>query len=150
MSAAAEVPSRLRRALGTLAAFLAMNVVGALTAMVIAPLVAPQFGGLMRNPARDELQVPALLSGYAVVAIALALLLGGVEAKPPGRSARLGLTLGLAVFLGGHLITAGWSVMPVAAMALSGVVDSLAVAFGAAAFSWVLLVRTKAENAHAY
>ncbi len=145
-----DTPSIQRRILGCAAAFVAMNVVGTGIAMVMGPFVGPQFGTLLRDPAGAGLNFPALLCGYAVVAMALTVLHGRSASKELGPSALLGLCLGLAVFLGDHLITSGWSVMPAGTMAVSGLFDSLAVVAGAVVLSWVTMPRTNSTHANAH
>lgn len=128
------VPSVRRFFAATLAGFLGTVVSGTLLAMVIlGPLLTDAFGPAMRDPDRDGLLMPALLGGYVVIALTLAYLyprlnLGG---SAWSASSRLGAALGLAVFFGGHLVIAGWSRMPPAPMAISGVIDALSAVVGA-------------------
>jgi len=131
------LPSLPRRAAGVAAAFLTVNVTGALIAMAMGPVVGPSFGALLRDPARDGLNLPALTGGYLVISIVLGLLCTRLGVSSVREGATLGLTLGLATFLGDHLVTSGWSTMPVGAMALSGLLDPLSVAAAGAALAFV-------------
>jgi len=51
--------------------------------------------------------------------------------------ATIGLALGLAVFLGDHLVTAGWSKLPALPMLISGGLDAFAVMAGGVAIAMV-------------
>ncbi|MGH1347748.1 MAG: hypothetical protein ACRBN8_39705 [Nannocystales bacterium] len=124
--------------LAVLAGFVACLVVGTLVAMAMGPFIAPRFGAHIRDPNTDGLLMPALLAGYAVVAAGLVWL---QRIAPPAGVAiavRRGLVLGLVVFVGDHLVTAGWSRLDALAMLVSGVADALAVAFAAWACHTVL------------
>jgi hypothetical protein len=112
--------------------FVCMNVAGALIAMAMAPFVRPAFRDLIRDPATDGLLLPALLTGYFVVSLAVAYLWPRLESRTWRSTIGLGVSLGCAVFFGGHLIIAGWSRMPAVAMAVSGALDSIAIIIGTA------------------
>ena len=109
--------------------YVVMNVVATTLAVVILqPFVSPMFGLYIRTDL-DGLSFAPLLAGYLVITIALVWLMPLVKS---GRSdwlhgAAVGLVLGAAVFLGDHLVTAGWSKLPALPMLLSGLVDALAV-----------------------
>jgi hypothetical protein len=133
----AEPPSLLRRAVALVAAFVTMNVAGAAIATAMSPLVRQAFGSLLRDPAREGLNLPALLGGYLVMTAVLAFLHRRLRVTSVQSGASLGLVLGLACFLGDHLVTAGWSTMPATAMAASGLLDSLSVAAAGAVISAV-------------
>jgi len=110
--------------------FVSMNLAGALIAMAMAPFVRPAFRDLIRDPATDGLLLPALLPGYFVVSLVVAYLWPRLESRTWGATIGLGVSLGFAVFFGGHLIIAGWSRMPAVAMAVSGALDSIAIIIG--------------------
>ena len=100
------------------------------------PFVGPRFGAtFLRDPAQDGLLMPSLLGGYAVIAFVVALAVHARGASGMAHGAWTGLWLGLGIFFGGHLVVAGWSKMPFAPMAVSGLLDALSVAVGGAVFA---------------
>lgn len=112
--------------------YVVTNVVATVLAIaVLQPIVLPMFGSYIRTDA-DGLAFMPLLSGYLVITIVLVWLMPRVKYRRSGwlHCAVVGLVLGTAVFLGDHLVTAGWSKLPVLPMLLSGLVDSLAVMAG--------------------
>lgn len=92
----------------------------------MAPWLAPTFGAAIRDPDTEGLLWPALLGGYAVVA---ALVVWTIAQTAPRRrrgAATAGVVVGLGVFVGDHLVTAGWSTLPAWSMLASGFADALA------------------------
>lgn len=112
--------------------YIVMNVVAtALAVGILQPLVAPMFGTYIRTDA-DGLAFAPLLIGYLVITCVLVWLMPRVNSGFTGwrHGVVIGLALGAAVFLGDHLVTAGWSKLPVLPMLLSGCIDALAVMIG--------------------
>ena len=110
-----------------LIAWSTMFVSGSIIAIAMGPWIAPTFGEMIRNPESDGLHWPSLLGGYLVISIVLVWLMQSINSQSPWQAILLGLNLGLAVFLGDHLVTAGWSKLPALSMLISGILDSLAV-----------------------
>ena len=121
-----------------LAGSLATLVAGTVIALLMQPWIAPQFGPYVRTES-DGLLFPALLSGYLIIGFSLAFISRqcALEKKTTRQVMGLGMVIGLAIFLGDHLITAGWSYLPVGAMAVSGVLDSFAIVAGFMAVYYV-------------
>lgn len=112
--------------------YVVTNVVAtALAVAMLQPLVSPMFGVYIRTDA-DGLAFAPLLAGYLVITIVLVWLMPRVNTGRLGwrHGAVVGMVLGTAVFLGDHLVTAGWSKIPAVPMLLSGLVDTLAVMVG--------------------
>lgn len=112
--------------------YVVTNIVAtAIAVAVLQPVVSPMFGMYIRTDA-DGLAFAPLLVGYLVITIVLAWLMPRVKSGRSGwlHGAVVGLALGTAVFLGDHLVTAGWSKLPALPMLLSGLVDALAVMAG--------------------
>lgn len=118
---------------------------GTIIAIVMQPWVAPYFAGHIRKENEDGLLFPALIAGYFVIGFVLSYLAPklGVKNMKQTQIITLGLAIGLATFLGDHLVTAGWSRLNAGAMAFSGVLDSLSVMVG---FWVVSLVHRNKQN----
>ena len=114
-----------------LAAWIAMFVSGSAIAVAMGPWIAPTFGEMIRDPESDGLLWPALLGGYLVISIVLVIFMRSIQPATIWKATELGLILGLAVFLGDHLVTAGWSKLPAVSMLISGLLDSISVGFAA-------------------
>lgn len=121
------------------AGFLAMFVAATVIAIVMRPNVSPMFGPFIRTDV-DGLAFVPLVAGYAVITCVLAFLTPRVSTGLTGwrHGAAVGLSLGIAVFLGDHLVTAGWSKLPALPMLISGALDSLAVVMGGVAMASLL------------
>lgn len=121
------------------AAWVACLVSGTVIAVAMQPFIAPLLAPHIRTEEMG-LNFPALLSGYVVLALGMIAL--AVLADAASRSwswvLQTGVVLGLTVFLGDHLITAGWSQLAPGPMAVSGVLDALSILAGFAAGVWVL------------
>jgi len=111
--------------------YVVTNVVATALAVTMRPFVSPKFGSYIRTDT-DGLAFAPLLVGYFVITSVLVWLMPRVESGRSGwrHGAVVGLALGAAVFLGDHLVTAGWSKLPALPMLLSGLVDELAVMAG--------------------
>lgn len=110
---------------------------GTIIAIIMQPHIAPYFGNMIRNES-DGLLFSSLVSGYFVIGFALAYLVPKCN-KMNGDilpTLRFGMIMGLAVFFGDHLITAGWSHLAFAPMAISGLMDALSVVVA----SWAVKV----------
>lgn len=117
--------------LTTFVGFLCMMISATFIALAMRPLVGPMFGELARSDA-EGLNFFALLFGYLIVAIVLVWFVPRVQTKSQGwmHGLKVGAALGLAVFLGDHMVTAGWSKLPSVPMFISGALDTLAVVIG--------------------
>lgn len=126
----------------TLVAFLSVMISATLIALAMRPAIAPMFGDYVRSDA-EGLNFVALMSGYLVIAIALVWFIPRVQTGSEGwrHGLKVGAALGLAVFLGDHLVTAGWSRLPSLPMLISGTLDSLAVVIGGAVVASLLRPR---------
>lgn len=113
---------------------------GTLIAILMQPVLTPYFGELIRKEGEDGLLFPSLMSGYFVIGFCLTYLAPklGVLNMKWSEICVLGAVMGLSIFFGDHLITAGWSRLSAQAMMISGMVDSLSVVFGFAAIAFVL------------
>ena len=130
MHVATNAHTVVRTLIALVATTVAMSVCGAAIAMAMSPVVAPLFGAYVRDPNKEGLNAPSLMAGYVVIALVLAMLHRQVQPLSRVASAQLGLTLGTAVFLGDHLVTAGWSSIPALPMLISGLLDPAQVAVG--------------------
>lgn len=108
--------------------FLLNNVVSTLIATtVLNPLLNPMFNGTVRTE-EQGLVFPSLLGGYFLLTLFMVLgfpyfhLNRGWFVK----GTVWGLLVGGATFISGHLVVAGWSIIPWLPMMLSGVLDTLA------------------------
>lgn len=104
---------------------------GTIIAIIMQPWVGPHFGEYIRNK-EEGLLFPSLIAGYLVIGFCLSYVLSRLRVKDMKLSQifSLGAVMGLAIFLGDHLITAGWSRLNAGAMAFSGLLDSLSVVVG--------------------
>lgn len=135
--------------IAVLVTFVTLVVTSTMVAMGMGPFINESFGQMIRDPDGDGLLFPALLSGYAVIAIGLVWLYPRVFPTPPrwAQAALFGGVVGLMVCLGDHLVTAGWSRMPAWSMAVSGVLDSLPFVITAVALRWVYERNRKQQGA---
>lgn len=125
----------MRRMIISMAAgYVVTFVVATVSAITMRSLVSPLFGTYIRTDA-DGLAFLPLMTGYLAVAAALVWLVYRVKTRATGwlHGAIVGAVLGSAVFLGDHLITAGWSKLPAWPMLISGIIDILAVIAGGSA-----------------
>lgn len=113
---------------------------------ILQPFVSGMFGSFIRTDA-DGLAFVPLLAGYLVITVVLVWLVPRVKSGCSGwlHGAVVGLALGAAVFLGDHLVTAGWSKIPELPMFLSGLIDSLAVMTGGVVIAVVQQWQTTGE-----
>jgi hypothetical protein len=114
-----------------LGGFLAMFVTATAIAIGMRPFAAPMFGPFIRTDA-DGLAFAPLVAGYLIVTCILTWLVAHTTTSTKGwrHGAMVGFALGLAVFLGDHLVTAGWSKLPALPMLISGGLDTFAVMAG--------------------
>ena len=107
--------------------FIANNVVGTLVAaFILNPLLNPMFGDTIRNK-EAGLQMPSLLGGYFVLTLLMVIGYPFINLDMPWLQKGIlwGAFVGGVVFLSGHLIVAGWSVLPPKPMLISGLLDIL-------------------------
>lgn len=108
--------------------FIVNNVVATLVAAVI---LRPLLGQFWENTIRTDAQglaFPSLLSGYFLLTLLMVIGYRYFSMQGPWlkKGVAWGLLIGGAAFLSGHLITAGWSVIPSFPMLISGILDMLA------------------------
>jgi len=120
--------------------FLALNVLSAITAMLV---LQPTVNQLLRPHIRsmeEGLNFPALTLGYLVITVGLIFILLNFKSGKTWfkKSLVVGSVFGLSVCLGDHLVTAGWSKLHMGAMAFSGVIDTIPVIFAAIVVGFVL------------
>ena len=113
--------------ISTIGGFLINNAVATAVAMALLnPLLDHHFKGTVRTM-EQGLNLVALLSGYFLLTLLMVWLYPKIEWKKGWLSN--GLTFGMAtggfVFVSGHLIVAGWSVISAFPMFVSGVLDCL-------------------------
>ena len=116
--------------------FLAMFAAATAIAIGMRSIVAPMLGPFIRTD-EDGLAFLPLISGYVLVTCVLAWLVSRVETGLAGwrHGAIVGFALGVAVFFADHLVTAGWSKLPVLPMMISGGLDAIAVVIGGMAIA---------------
>lgn len=120
--------------LGFISTFVANS---ALAMTIIGPLLNTRLG-ISRDPERDGLNFPSILAGYFVLTIFMIWLTPLVKTKNwIMQGILVGGTSGLSVFVGGHLIVAGWSIADATAMLLSGLVDSVATIAGGLVIAFI-------------
>lgn len=113
--------------LSLLIGFITNNVVGTLVAMfILNPFLNPMFNETVRTQ-EEGLEMPALLGGYFVLTLLMVMAYPYLNLKGSWikKGALYGLLIGGIIFLSGHLIIAGWSVLPPKPMLISGVLDIL-------------------------
>ncbi len=127
------------------AGFVVTSAAGAAVAVAYGPFLTTAFGEHIRTP--DEgLAVPALVSGYAVIALVMAWLTPRLVTGHTGwrHGAIVGAAVGMTSFLGDHLVTAGWSRIATTPMLVSGIVDVLS---GIAGGIVIALIQQRARMA---
>ena len=129
----------IRIGIAVIAGFLVTFVVASLLAVfVLQPWVNADLAGYVRTM-EQGLHLPSILAGYFVLAAVMTGLYPRVNLNEHWlwNGLLFGLTVGVAVFVAGHLIISGWSVIPAKPMLLSGLVDTLAPALGGIAIAFV-------------
>jgi len=107
--------------------FITNNVVGTLVAMfILNPYLNPMFKETIRTQ-EVGLEMPSLLSGYFVLTLLMVILYPYLNLKGTWikKGAFFGLLIGGIIFLSGHMIIAGWSILPPKPMLISGILDIL-------------------------
>ncbi len=107
--------------------FFINNLVATLIAMIILnPLLNASFSGTVRTE-QQGLHFHSLLSGYLLLSIIMAWMYPKINFRNNWviNGLVFGTTIGAIVFLSGHLIVAGWSIIPATPMFISGVLDCL-------------------------
>lgn len=122
---------------------------GTIIAIAMQPFIGPLLTPHIRTEA-EGLLIPSLLTGYFVVEAMLVAI--GVLTEASEKSwlwiFKMGAALGLAIFLGDHLITAGWSRLSAIPMAISGALDALSIVASFAAVCFVLKRGTLKQDQH--
>lgn len=129
----------MKLVLATLLGSFACLLTGTAIAIAMQSYIAPQLVPHIRTET-EGLLFPSLFAGYFVIGAMLVAV--GSLTEVANRSwpwvFKMGATLGLAVFLGDHLITAGWSQLAAIPMAISGIFDALSIVVGFACVGFVL------------
>jgi hypothetical protein len=133
----------MRYTIASLAGALATLISGSIIAIIMQPWMAPHFGEFIRTK-EEGLLFPSLIGGYLVIGFCLSYLASNMKIKDIDivRILIIGAVMGLAIFLGDHLITAGWSRLNAGAMAISGLLDSLSLIVGFLVVSLVYRYKT--------
>lgn len=128
-----------KQIIATIVGFIATFIANTLLAMtIIGPLFNDKLG-ISRDPVKDGLNFPAILIGYLTLTIFMVWLTPLVKGKTWLQNGLItGSATGLAVFVAGHLIVAGWSVASGSAMLFSGLIDSFATVIGSIAIAFIL------------
>ncbi len=131
--------------LSSFTGFVVTSAAGAAVAIAYGPFLRTAFGEHIRTEA-EGLAVPAMVSGYAIIALVMAWLTPRLATGYAGwrHGAVVGTAVGLTTFLGGHLVTAGWSRIATSPMLISGIVDVLSVTVGGIA---VALIQQRSRRA---
>lgn len=109
-----------------------------LAIIIIGPLFNEKIG-IGRNPEKDGLNFPAILFGYFALTIFIVWLTTILTNKNWLQKGIIaGGATGLAVFVAGHSIVAGWSVADAGAMIIAGIIDSLAAIVGGITIAFIL------------
>ncbi len=110
------------------AGFVTQQIVSTLVAVAILnPFLNPAFNGTVRTK-EQGLHAPSLFGGYLLLTVIMVL----AYRKPNPQfswvvnGSLYGLLIGSCIFVAGHLIVAGWSIIPPGAMLISGILDCLA------------------------
>ncbi|WNJ17753.1 hypothetical protein [Pontibacter sp. G13] len=98
-----------------------------LAILILNPWLNEAFGDTIRS-AEEGLAFPSLLGGYLVLSLLMAWMFPKMNLQGSWKAKGLvfGAWIGGMVFVAGHLVVAGWSVLPGVPMLFSGLVDSLA------------------------
>lgn len=128
-----------KQILATVVGFFATFIANTILAMtIIGPFLNEKIG-ISRDPEKDGLNFPAILIGYLVLTIFMVWLIPLVKGKPWLQKGLLaGVMTGLVVNVGGHLITAGWSIADGSSMFLAGIIDSFATIIGGIVIAYFL------------
>jgi len=105
---------------------MANNIVATLIAMfLLNPLLNPMFSGTVRTE-QEGIHFPSLLSGYFLLTLLMVISYKNVKAKSNWlkKGFLFGLLTGGIVFVSGHMIVAGWSIIPALPMLISGILDT--------------------------
>ena len=126
----------MRILLSAIAGFVTMFITnGVMAAAVIGPLFESRY----RDIVADTISYPLLIAGYLIIALAIATLYPRI--KPTQRwlsqSLTLGVTIGLAVFLGTHTVISGYTTIDASGFILSGLFDSLGPVIGTVTIGFI-------------
>lgn len=115
-----------------IAGFIVLYLSAAIISISSNIFLEPMFGAHIRS-SRDVLFVP-LVAGYFIVALCLYISLSNFSSgtKKVQKGFIFGAVFGAAVFLGGHIIIAGWSVIAFKPLLISGLLDILPVSLSGA------------------
>ena len=114
--------------ISTLGGFVIINMVATIVAMfILNPLLNPSFQGTVRSM-EEGLNMPSLLGGYLLLTVLMTGSYSQINWKNhwATNGLLLGAVTGGVIFVSGHLIVAGWSIIPAKPMLLSGILDSIA------------------------
>lgn len=125
--------------LATFVGFIAIFIANTILAMtIIGPLFNAKLG-ISRDPVKDGLNFPVILIGYLALTVFMVWLTPLIKGKTwTQKGLIIGGATGLAVFVAGHLIIAGWSVANGSAMLFSGIIDSFATVISGLVIAFIL------------
>jgi len=126
----------MRTVVAAIAGFVGMFVTnGFLAAAVIGPLFEERYAEIVASSP----QLPALLGGYLVIALVMALLYPRLQVGSGwlSRSLSGGALVGLAAFLGTHTVISGYTTIDATGFIVSGLFDSLGPLVGMLAIGYV-------------
>ncbi|MDX2173859.1 MAG: hypothetical protein SFY56_12120 [Bacteroidota bacterium] len=128
-----------KQIIATVVGFIATFMANTLLAItIIGPLLNAKIG-ISRNPEKDGLNMPSMFTGYLLLTIFLVWLILQLKDKTWIQKGLLaGSMTGLAVNIGGHLITSGWSIANATPMLFAGIIDSFATIIGALVIAFIL------------
>lgn len=133
--------------LSTIFGFLGTFVVASLIAIFILQNLVNESLGVVRTM-EEGLNFPAILIGYFLLALGMSVLYPKIKDSLGGKwylnGFVFGYLVGVTVFIAGHLIVAGWSVIPATPLVIAGFFDSFAPAFGGIIISF--FYRNKYKN----
>lgn len=126
----------MRVVVATIVGFIGMFVTNAImAAAVIGPFFEERYGEIVASSP----QLPALIGGYLVIAFVMALLYPRLQIGSSWLSRGLlgGALVGLAAFLGTHMVITGYTTIDAAGFVVSGLLDSLGPIVGMLAIGYV-------------
>ena len=115
-------------ALSVIGGFVTNNTVATVVALLILnPLLNPSFEGTVRSMEQGLNTVP-LTGGYLLLSVMMTWLYRQINWTYhwATNGLILGSVTGSIVFVSGHLIVSGWSILPATPMFISGILDCLA------------------------
>lgn len=122
--------------LAALAGFVTLFITNGLMAAVV---IGPLFEDRYRDSVADPTNFPLLVIGYLIQAIAITIIYAGIQPAQNWftQSLKIGISLGLAMFLGTHTIISGYTTIETVGFILSGLFDSLGPVIGTITIAYI-------------